>query len=152
MKKSTSANLNVCAQSDSTRSKTLELHIQSRVNAELQRLHEQATKDFETLSTKVSAHEKSNAESSKKEEKSAGDTLRDLGRESVQNEVKELKRKLEARKKVKEVDGEVEKAKSEVVKCLRGNDRRPLDCWREVEAFRKEVGRLEGVWVENVVR
>jgi len=34
-------------------------------------------------------------------------------------------------------------AKDGVVKCLRENDRRPLDCWREVEAFKREVGRLE---------
>lgn len=78
--------------------------------------------------------------------------MRDLGRESVQNEVQELKKKLEQRKRIKEVDEGVEKAKEEVVKCLRGNDRKPLDCWREVESFKKEVGRLEGVWVEKVVR
>jgi MICOS complex subunit MIC19 len=47
---------------------------------------------------------------------------------------------------------EVEKARDDVVRCLRGNDRRPLDCWREVEAFREEVRRLEGKWVEKVVR
>jgi altered-inheritance-of-mitochondria protein 13 len=63
-----------------------------------------------------------------------------------------LKRKLEQRKRVKEVDESVEKAKSEVVRCLRENDRRPLDCWREVEAFKREVGRLEGSWVEKVVQ
>jgi len=62
--------------------------------------------------------------------KPAGDTLRDLGREAVQNDVKELRKKLESRKKLADVDEGVEKAKSEVVKCLRANDRRPLDCWR----------------------
>lgn len=40
-------------------------------------------------------------------------------------------------------DKGVVKAKDSVVKCLRENDRRPLDCWREVEAFKREVGRLE---------
>ena len=40
-------------------------------------------------------------------------------------------------------DKAVEKAKQDVVTCLRLNDRRPLDCWKEVEAFKKEVGRLE---------
>lgn len=89
---------------------------------------------------------------SKKEGKSAGDTLRDLGREAVQNDVKELRKKLEQRKKLTAVDEGVEKAKSEVVKCLRENDRRPLDCWKEVENFKNEVRRLEGVWVEKIVR
>jgi altered-inheritance-of-mitochondria protein 13 len=46
----------------------------------------------------------------------------------------------------------VEKAKSEVVRCLRENDRKPLDCYREVERFRAEVRRLESVWVDNVIR
>lgn len=69
----------------------------------------------------------------------------------MQNDVKELKKKLESRKKLADMDGEVEKAKSEVVKCLRVNDRRPLDCWREVERFREEVRRLEGRWVEKIV-
>lgn len=66
--------------------------------------------------------------------------------------MQQLKKKLEQRKRVQEVDEGVERAKSEVVRCLRDNDRRPLDCWKEVEAFKREVGRLEGVWVDKVVR
>ena len=71
--------------------------------------------------------------------------MRDLGSQSVQAEINNLKKKLQARKIREEVVGDkgVEKAKSEVVKCLRENDRRPLDCWKEVEAFKSEVGRLE---------
>lgn len=135
-------------QSDSTRAKTLELHIQSRVNSELQRLQERATKDFEELSAKISAAEDSAA----KKGKSAGDALRDLGRESVQNDVQELRKKLAQRKKLADVDESVEKAKSEVVRCLRENDRRPLDCYKEVEKFKEEVRKMEGVWVEKIVR
>ncbi len=70
----------------------------------------------------------------------------------MQNDVKELRKKLEQRKKLTSVDEGVEKAKSQVVKCLRENDRRPLDCWKEVENFKNEVRRLEGVWVEKIVR
>ena len=77
--------------------------------------------------------------------KQEADRQRDLGREGVQAEIDNLKKKLQARKMREEVvgDKDVEKAKSEVVKCLRENDRRPLDCWKEVETFRAEVGRLE---------
>jgi altered-inheritance-of-mitochondria protein 13 len=135
-------------QTDSTRTKTLELHIQARVAEELKRLQDRASRDFEELQAKISAAE----DLSKKEGKSAGDTLRDLGREAVQNDVKELRKKLEQRKKLTAVDEGVENAKSEVVKCLRENDRRPLDCWKEVENFKNEVRRLEGVWVEKIVR
>lgn len=77
--------------------------------------------------------------------------MRQLGRNAVQKDVEELRKKLEHSKKVQELDENVGKAKSEVVKCLRDNDRRPLDCYREVEAFRLEVRRLEGKWVEGIV-
>ena len=73
------------------------------------------------------------------------DKLRDLSRESVQKTIEELRKRLQARKLREDIvgDKEVEKAKEEVVSCLRLNDRRPLDCWQEVEAFKREVGRLE---------
>jgi altered-inheritance-of-mitochondria protein 13 len=117
------------------------------VTAELQRLQARASQDFEELSAKLSS-----PDSTPSPEKSAGDTLRDLGRESVQRDVQDLKKKLDSRKKLSDVDEGVEKAKADVVKCLRENDRRPLDCWKEVEVFKQEVRRLEGVWVEKVVR
>ena len=77
--------------------------------------------------------------------KADGDKLRDLGRHSVQEEIEELRTKLEQRKLREDIIGDkaVEKAKQDVVTCLRLNDRRPLDCYKEVEAFKKEVGRLE---------
>lgn len=136
-------------QSDSTRAKTLELHIQARVAEELKQLQDRAAKDFQELQAKISAVE----ESSKKEQpKSSGDSLRELGREAVQNDVQQLRKKLEQRKKLADIDESVESAKNAVVKCLRDNDRRPLDCWKEVEAFKAEVRKLEGTWVEKVVR
>ncbi|KAB8294761.1 hypothetical protein EYC80_006723 [Monilinia laxa] len=136
------------SESDSTRAKTLELHIQARVASELKKLQERASKDFEELTAKLSTEESAPPS----EEKSAGDSLRQLGRDAVQKDVEGLRRKLEQRKKVQELDEGVEKAKSEVVRCLRENDRRPLDCYREVETFRREVRRLEGKWVEGIVR
>ncbi|KAK0121664.1 hypothetical protein ONS95_009951 [Cadophora gregata] len=139
------------SETDSTRAKTLELHIQARVSEELKKLQDKAAKDFEELSAKISAAEDS-IKNKAGEGKSEGDHLRQLGREAVQNDVEGLKKKLEQRRKLADVDDGVEKAKSEVVKCLRANDRRPLDCWKEVETFRQEVRRLEGVWVEKIVR
>ena len=138
--------LTALPQSDSTRAKTLELHVQKRVASELQLLKERTEKDLEELKLKISAAEEA------PQKKSAGDALRDLGREAVQNDVSELKKKLERRKKLADVDEGVEKAKSEVIRCLRENDRKPLDCYREVERFRAEVRRLESVWVDNVIR
>jgi len=138
--------LQASTETDSTRAKSLELHVQKRVASELRRLQERTERDLEDLKLKISAAEDT------AQKKTAGDALRDLGREAVQNDVTELKKKLERRRRLADVDGEVDKAKSEVIRCLRENDRRPLDCYREVERFREEVRRLESIWVENVIR
>lgn len=62
-----------------------------------------------------------------------------------------MRTKLEARKQVRSLPEAVEGARSEVIRCLRENDRRPLDCWQEVENFKAEVKKLEKGWVEKVV-
>lgn len=62
-----------------------------------------------------------------------------------------LRAKLEERKQPRQLPDALESAQNEVVRCLRENDRRPLDCWREVEAFKEQVRRLEKGWVEKVV-
>jgi altered-inheritance-of-mitochondria protein 13 len=69
----------------------------------------------------------------------------------VSKEVEALQARLDGRKKVRGLPDSVEAARSDVVRCLRENDRRPLDCWREVEAFSQEVRKLEKGWVEKVV-
>ncbi|KAL4911785.1 hypothetical protein BDW62DRAFT_196257 [Aspergillus aurantiobrunneus] len=76
---------------------------------------------------------------------------RELSRESVNSEIEELKAKLEGRKKLGELDGGVAKAQADVIGCLRLNDRRPLDCWKEVQDFKREVARLEEGFVDRIV-
>ena len=78
--------------------------------------------------------------------------LSELSRKGVQDEIERLKGKLETKRLKEGVtdDAGVKRAKEKVVQCLRVNDRRPLDCWKEVEGFKKEVGRLEGEWVRGV--
>lgn len=85
--------------------------------------------------------------------KAEGNRKRELSRASVQKEIEDLKDKLAKRRLKEEVVGnkEVGKARDEVVSCLRINDRRPLDCWREVDAFRREVGKLERAFLGRVL-
>lgn len=131
----------------------MELHIQARVAEELKRLQ---AREEATLNSILESDSSTTGESLPATEASAaGDALRTLGREAVSRDVAKLREKLEKRKKIREIgelDAAVESARGEVVKCLRGNDRRPLDCWKEVEAFREGVRRLEVGWVESVVR
>lgn len=70
----------------------------------------------------------------------------------MSKEITDLRTKLDARKKVEKVPQEVEKAKGSLVSCLRTNDRRPLDCWEEVQAFKVEVGKLEKAFIQKAGR
>lgn len=77
--------------------------------------------------------------------------LRGPSRFTVSKEVETLRAKLEERRGVKPVPESVQEARSEVVRCLRENDRRPLDCWQEVERFKAEVKKMEMGWVDKVI-
>ena len=140
-------------QTDSTRSSDLELHIQRRVAAELERLSNETSQQLSNLFDSISAAPDSSSEpSTSTDSKKGGDRPQDLGRQSVQKEIDELKKKLQKRRIKDEVvrDKDVVATKESVVKCLRENDRRPLDCWKEVEDFKREVGRLEKGFLERV--
>jgi len=148
-------------QSDATRSKNLEHIIAQRVAAELDKLRMQQSQQIDTLQTQIST-ESDAAPSSEPlsirqqmirditGEPTAEQKRNDTSSDSVKKEIESLRKKLEERKKVESMDSAVEKARNEVVGCLRLNDRRPLDCWKEVEDFRNEVGRLEREFVKRV--
>lgn len=70
---------------------------------------------------------------------------------TVSKEIEAMREKLESRKQVRPLPESVEGARNEVIRCLREHDRRPLDCWQEVENFKAEVKKLEKSWVEKVV-
>lgn len=162
--------LQASPETDSTRAKDLELHIQSRVAAALARLDAETSQDIKDLEARISAAPDSTTESTNTpsttipdqiasaggpdhKAKTEGDRKRDLSRVKVQEEIEKLKGKLKERQLKEDImkDKEINKAKAKVVACLRLNDRRPLDCWKEVETFRKEVGRLEGAFLGRVL-
>ena len=66
-------------------------------------------------------------------------------------ELEKLKKGLDARKKVREMPREVERTREELAGCLKLNDRRPLDCWREVEAFKGSVRKMEEDFIDRVL-
>lgn len=167
-------------QTDSTRAKNLELIIQQRVNKELQKHLDSTTSKLSSLSESISQEPDTPPKPSKSQihpsltEKPLlnriADTLTGSNSDpepsapqqtseqssgpnsnAIQKELQELRKKLDARPKVKKEDAEVEKAKSAVVECLRKNDKKPLDCWKEVETFKAEVARLERSYVASIV-
>ncbi|KAI1137478.1 DUF1690-domain-containing protein [Hypoxylon sp. FL0543] len=127
------------SETDTSRAQSLELAVQARVASELRKLEAQATAALKEAEEK--------ATSLPETENEAGQ----LSRQTVSKEVEALRARLDKRKQLKPLPESVEQARDGVVKCLRENDRRPLDCWREVEAFKEEVRRLEKGWVEKVV-
>jgi altered-inheritance-of-mitochondria protein 13 len=76
---------------------------------------------------------------------------KDRSNDSVSKEVAELRNKLERRNKPGQTDASLEKAKESLVHCLRLNDRRPLDCWEQVETFKAEVAKLEQKFVDRAL-
>lgn len=149
-------------QTDSNRSKQQELQYQERLAVELEKLRDQETQNYTKFSETLSGESSEPSEPSLVEKltdaTSSSSTLaekqrqKDMSRDSVTKEIEQMRTKLEQRKKLEQVDKDLEKAKEAVVSCLRTNDRRPLDCWKEVEAFKKEVGRLERDFVEKTIR
>ncbi|KAL0638115.1 hypothetical protein Q9L58_002896 [Maublancomyces gigas] len=128
------------SESDSTREKALELHIQSRVESELQRLQSRESQILNDLEAKLSA-----------EDKEHGGAEKNPGREKVQKEIDVLRRRLDAMPKLMGLDKDVENARESVVKCLRLNDRTPLDCYKEVDNFKAQTRRLERQFVVRTV-
>lgn len=52
---------------------------------------------------------------------------------------------------LKDLPKEVEQARDGVISCLRLNDRQSLDCWKEIEIFKREVRKLEEQFVGKVL-
>ena len=154
-------------QTDSTRAKTLELHIAERVAAELEKIQKRETETLDAVRAKLATDDPdpdtpsiastihdavSDALPDNLSPSAAQATQRHAqSSQKVQAEIAKLKQTLSERKVVKDLPPEVEKARNAVVSCLRANDRRPLDCWREVEMFKSEVKKMEDKFVANVL-
>lgn len=150
-------------QTDSTRAKQQELQYQQRLTAELEKLRDQEAQNIIQISESLSSEAEKPHESSLVEKlsdaTSSSSTLaekqkqKDMTRDIVTREIEALKKKLATRKKTvpDQLDPALSKAKEDVVTCLRMNDRRPLDCWQEVENFKREVDRQAHEFVEKTI-
>jgi len=164
------------SESNSTRAKTLELHIAERVAAELEKIQKRETEKFEAIRAELSneapdpepSPSDSQSTTSRVKEVTASlvpDSLTPSGTirakeeksrkeqtsKRVQEEIEKLKKQLSERKVLKDLTPGVQKARNSVVSCLRVNDRTPLDCWKEVEAFKLEVRKMEDKFVGEVL-
>jgi len=167
--------LQASAETNSTRAKTLELHIAQRVAAELEKIRNHESSALEEARKKLTAANEqagsSDSSSSSSSSSSSDHSLlqipsispKDLLESSdekqrktqtsakVQQEIEKLKQTLGQRKVLKELPNEVESARQDVISCLRINDRKPLDCWKEVEVFKRAVRQMEENYVASVL-
>lgn len=125
-------------QTDASRARLIEAQIQSRVAEELKKLQKQ---ESEALGV---AHDKIAAAANSSEDQGG------MTRHTVNKQVEDLRRLLTERKQVTPLPESVDSARGDVVRCLTENNRRPLDCWQEVEKFKTEVKNLEQEWVNKV--
>jgi altered-inheritance-of-mitochondria protein 13 len=181
------------SETDSTRTKALELEIQNRVAQELKRLHEREQQTLAEIEKRISEskdtslpvtaataplapstsgypagslnldapripfagrhHDPVPAAPAPQEPVAAAQPVpkRDISRDSVAAEIEQLRSKLDGRRKLVELDDGVAKARADVTSCLQLNDRRPLNCWEEVDAFKREVARMEAAFVDRIV-
>ncbi|TKX18871.1 hypothetical protein C1H76_8954 [Elsinoe australis] len=154
-------------ETDSTRARNLEYQVQQRVQAELERIRDiEASRLVDLTASITPADEPSEPSSSTPSSDTDSDSLgskihsalsggsadAEKTHNSVKAEIEKMKAKLDSRKKLEKPTTEVEKAKEDLVQCLRMNDRRPLDCWKEVEEFKSQVGLLEKAFVEKSLR
>ncbi|EXJ78733.1 hypothetical protein A1O1_09135 [Capronia coronata CBS 617.96] len=158
--------LQASSETNSTRAKALELHIAQRVAEELEKVRKHETSILEEARKKIAEGDDNSSS------KSSGSLLqlpslspRDLlnseneeekrrkaqSSQKVQEEIEKLKQTLGQRKVLKELPKEVESARQDVINCLRINDRKPLDCWKEVEIFKREVRKMEENYVQSVL-
>ena len=126
-------------ESDTSRRSAVELEVQKRVAAELKKLQDEESEALKKTVSNVLAQGPTDGP---KEQHTS---------HSVSKEIEALRAKLQERRQVRDLPDGVEAARSEVVRCLRENDRRPLDCWKEVENFKEQVRRLEQGWVDKVI-
>jgi len=166
--------LQASSETNSSRAKTLELHIAERVAAELERIQKRETETLESVRAKLSSNpepsEPPTESTASKIKGAAASALPDAltpssqtkeakdekarqaqSSKKVQDEIAKLKKQLADRKVLNELPPDVEKARSSVITCLRLNDRRPLDCWKEVEVFKQEVRKMEEKFVGELL-
>ncbi|GHJ84898.1 hypothetical protein NliqN6_1300 [Naganishia liquefaciens] len=118
--------------------------IMARLQAETERLRHEEAAIMAKIST---ALEKENLDKDKP----------GLNSELLGRDMEEVREKLEKlgkkRREVFEEEGEkaeVRKQRDSVVQCYLKNNERPLDCWKEVEYFKRSVSNLEADFVASL--
>lgn len=149
--------LQASSETNSTRAKSLELHIQQRVADELEKIKKHEASSLDAIRKKITEETGSDPSSISPKDLIPGISnsdekkRKDQSSKKVQEEIEKLKQQLGQRKTVKDLPKDVENARQDVISCLRINDRKPLDCWKEVEIFKQQVRKMEENYVGSLL-
>ena len=86
---------------------------------------------------------------STKEDGSESANAGSRGTASLNEDIEAVKRRVEkyAQRKQLGAGTAVEESRQSVVNCYKDHPDKPLNCWREVEEFKKQVASVEGVCI-----
>lgn len=112
-------------ESDYTRAQYTEKYIQERVSAEIKNLEAEAIKKFQSTTSDALSKE--------------GEAP--LSVSSSNEKISKLNKVLQDSAKLVQVDlsDDIKNARQSVIACLKDNKGKPLNCWDEVEQFKKLV-------------
>lgn len=119
-------------QSDYSRSQYTEKYIQDRVAVELKKLEAETIKKFQETTNGALLKEESNPELSVPK-----------ANEKIGELTKKLQENIELAKV--EINQQVKSSREGVIKCLKENLGKSLNCWEEVENFKKLVADLQNL-------
>jgi len=124
------------------------------VAAELEKIHNHEATALEEIRKKIAAGDdtsEGSSISSKLSSSLSSETPKSATSQKVQEEIEKLKQTLGQRKVLKELPKDLDTARQSVISCLRLNDRKPLDCYKEIETFKREVRKLEEGYVSSIL-
>ncbi|KAI8998954.1 hypothetical protein BD414DRAFT_406583 [Trametes punicea] len=134
---------------------TIDAHIRSRIEAELDRLHQEEERVREEIER---ALEKENLDRERgmAGEESASDDVSSAGSvkssAALMGDLEELRQKIEkyhARQDSEELS-DVRAKGREVASCYRSHATTPLDCWKAVEDFKASVAEVEQRYLNSL--
>jgi len=131
------------------RQSTLDAHIKARINAELGRLREEEKLVREQIEAALEKENLSRERAGIDGDEAEGGVT---SSSSIQGALDEVQRKVDRFHGKRDLGGYllVGESSQKLIECYRSHQKTPLDCWREVDAFKSAVATEEQRYVSSL--
>jgi len=131
------------------RQSTLDAHIKARINAELGRLREEEKLVREQIEAALEKENLSRERDGLGSDEIEGGTT---SSSSIQGALDEVQKKVDRFHAKRDINGYlfVNESSQKLIECYRSHQKTPLDCWREVDAFKSAVAMEEQKYVSSL--